>query len=193
MNITKENFIRDKFREFYERESDRIEAPTSIEMREFGFLLFGEKIMIRHKSFTEIKDLRRFLREIVPMHVYYSAAYYSAPEEPMERKGWIGADLYFDIDADHIPTPCRKLHDLWRCHKCGFQGKGTPPNRCPVCGNQNFDTKTWSCEVCLEAARRETIKLIEFLMSDFGFSEEEVNVSFSGHRGYHVHIESEEV
>jgi len=30
----------------------------------------------------------------------------------MENKGWIGADLIFDIDADHIETRCKTEHDL---------------------------------------------------------------------------------
>jgi len=111
----------------------------------------------------------------------------------MEEKGWLGADIYFDIDADHIPTKCAKIHDIWTCSSCGFNDKGIPPEKCPYCGNRNFDEKTWPCEVCLESAKRETIKLIGMLTEDFGFSSNDVKVSFSGHRGYHVHIEGEEV
>jgi len=193
MSVNRDTFIKGLFREFYDRESSRIEAPPSIEMREFGFLLFEENIMVRHKSFRELSELQEFLRRTVPLHAYYSAAYYTSPEEPMEMKGWVGADLYFDIDADHIPTPCRKIHDSWRCRNCGFRGRGVPPDTCPACGGQSFEARTWPCEVCLEAAKRETIKLLDFLLSDFGFSDDEVKVSFSGHRGYHVHVESEDV
>mgnify|MGYP000002778299 CR=1 FL=1 len=191
--VDRTSFIRGKFAEFYETESDRIRAPDLIERREFGFLLFGEKIMIRHKSFKKVEDLRRFLKETVPLHVYYSTAYYENPEGSMEEKGWIGADLYFDIDADHIPTPCGKIHDRWRCGTCGFSGRGTPPERCPICGNRGFEEKTWPCEVCLESARLETIKLLDILTEDFGFAPNEIKTSFSGHRGYHVNVENEEI
>jgi DNA primase small subunit len=34
---------------------------------------------------------------------------------------------------------------------------------------------------------------LDVLLRDFGFSEKEVHLFFSGHRGYHVHIESEAV
>jgi len=193
MNARTKAFILDKFRKFYSEESYRIEAPPSIEQREFGFLLFKEEIMVRHKGFNNVEELRAFLMKNTPSHVYYSTAYYESPEEEMEKKGWLGADLYFDIDADHIPTGCRKVHDKWTCKGCGFSGKGITPEKCPICGGRSFDEKTWPCEVCLESARQETIKLVDMLTEDFGFSIDDVVVSFSGHRGYHVHIDNEEV
>jgi DNA primase small subunit len=111
----------------------------------------------------------------------------------MEKKGWLGADLIFDIDADHIPTSCDKIHDEWTCGKCGFEGKGVIPQNCPACGGEKFTDSTWPCEICLASAKFETVKLLGILMEDFGFSEREVHVFFSGHRGYHVHVEAEAV
>jgi DNA primase small subunit len=133
------------------------------------------------------------LRSFVPSDAYYSCAYYESPEAEMDKKGWLGADLIFDIDADHILTPCNKSHDRWICVNCGFAGCGLPPQKCPSCGMQKFEEKTWPCEICLESAKNETIKLVEMLTEDFGFSSKEVKVFFSGHRGYHVHVESEHV
>lgn len=147
--------------------------------------------MLRHKAFKSVEGLRAFLKELVPSSVYYSSAYYENPEAEMQKKGWLGADLIFDIDADHIPTPCKKLHDRWICSSCGAVGKGAPPDRCPVCGQRKFDEKTWSCEVCLEAAKAEAIKLLDLLMDDFGVVKDDITVCFSGHRGYHVQVESE--
>jgi len=186
-------FVRNKFAEYYKQRSSSIPPPTSIESREFGFLLFEERIMLRHKSFRGVDSLSSSLKTIVPSDVYYSSAYYESPEEEMKEKGWLGADLIFDIDADHIPTPCAKVHDTWVCSNCGTVGRGASPKKCPNCGEQKFNEKTWPCEVCLESAKVETIKLIDILTKDFGFSSEELKVGFSGHRGYHVHVESEEV
>jgi DNA primase small subunit len=183
-------FIQGKFAEYYEKHSSSVAPPASIERREFGFSLFKENIMLRHKSFRNMNDFRYFLGRVVPSNVYYSGAYYEKPESEMEEKGWLGADLVFDIDADHIDTPCNKLHDKWICGNCGFVGRGLSPERCPVCGSQKFDTKTWPCEVCLKSAKVEAVKLLDMLMRDFGFSGKEVSVFFSGHRGYHVHVES---
>jgi len=186
-------FIHQRFAEFYEENAEKIEAPKSIEQREFGFLLFKGKIMVRHKGFSTVEDLRSFIKKTVPSHAYYSTAYYEMPEEKMEDKGWLGADLYFDIDADHIITKCGKIHDTWTCKKCGYAGKGSPPEKCPKCGNKSFDERTWPCEICLETAKLEAMKLIDVLTEDFGFSSDEIKVSFSGHRGYHVHVEDEKI
>ena len=140
-----------------------------------------------------MKEFKSLLEEAVPSDVYHSCAYYEYPEADMDKKGWLGADLVFDIDADHIPTPCNKIHDEWTCNKCGFSGKGVTPETCPVCNGPKFEAKTWPCDVCLSSATEETIKLIDMLTKDFGFSEQEIRVFFSGHRGYHVHVESEAV
>lgn len=163
-----------------------------IEKREFGFALF-EGWMLRHKSFDNKTELVSFLANSVPRDAYFSCAYYEDPQAEMERKGWAGADLVFDIDADHIPTSCEKVHDQWTCGKCGFAGKGVVPENCPVCSSEKFDERTWPCEVCLESAKHETMKLLDILTKDFGFSEKELRVFFSGHRGYHVHVENQTI
>ena len=182
-----QTFIRQKFAEFYEENAVKIEAPPSIKQREFGFMIFKENIMVRHKGFTNSDALRAYVKEVVPAHAYHSTAYYETPEERMENKGWLGADLYFDIDADHIATKCKETHDSWTCKDCGFSGKGQP-DVCPACGSRRFDEKIWPCDECLGSAKKETIKLVDMLTTEFGFSTEEVEVSFSGHRGYHVHV-----
>jgi DNA primase small subunit len=187
------DFVYGKFADFYSAPSTVIPSPASLAQRELGFLLFKERIMLRHRVFARINDLRLFLGETVPSDVYRSCAYYENPEAEMDKKGWLGADLVFDIDADHIPTPCNKIHDKWTCNKCGFSGKGITPEACPVCEGQKFDTQTWACDLCLESAKYETTKLIDMLSADFGFSDKELHVFFSGHRGYHVHVESEAV
>jgi len=193
IKIETKSFIEVKFSEYYKKNSMSIQPPASMEKREFGFLLLKERIMLRHKSFKTAKELRDTLKRLVPSNAYYSSAYYERPEEGMEEKGWLGADLIFDIDADHISTPCAKTHDTWTCTSCKTTGRGTPPEKCPTCNEQKFEEKAWPCEVCLESAKEETIKLIDMLTRDFGFSTKEMNVGFSGHRGYHLHVESKEI
>jgi DNA primase small subunit len=185
-------FVQQAFREHYTRDFSFSESLPMIEKREFGFVLF-EGWMLRHKSFSTKDELASFLRSSVPRDAYFSCAYYEEPEVEMDKKGWLGADLIFDIDADHISTPCDKVHDQWTCMCCGFTGKGIVPENCPVCSAEKFDDSTWPCEVCLDSAKSETIKLLDMLTKDFGFSEKELRVFYSGHRGFHVHIESEAV
>jgi DNA primase small subunit len=191
--VSSRDFVYGKFSDFYNDPGSVIPSPSSLGQREIGFLLFKERIMLRHKMFARINDLKLFLSKAVPSDVYRSCAYYENPAAEMDKKGWLGADLVFDIDADHIPTSCNKLHDDWICKKCGLGDRGEPPKQCSKCGGEKFDTKTWVCEQCLDSAKEETTKLIDILQNDFGFSNKEMHVFFSGHRGYHVHVETETV
>jgi len=45
----------------------------------------------------------------------------------------------------------------------------------------------------MEEVKRETVNLIEFLKNDFGFSKKDVEVNFSGSKGYHLRIRNEEI
>ncbi|MFH1789085.1 MAG: DNA primase catalytic subunit PriS, partial [Candidatus Altiarchaeota archaeon] len=44
-----------------------------------------------------------------------------------------------------------------------------------------------------DSVKEETLNLLEFIYDDFGFAEKDVNVNFSGSKGYHIHIASDEV
>jgi DNA primase small subunit len=187
------DFAFKKFAEYYGADSSPLHTPSDTRQREFGFLSFRKATMLRHTGFETEDELKTSLASIVPSDAYYSSAYYERPKASMNEKGWLGADLIFDIDADHIPTPCEKIHDSWVCSNCSFAGKGPSPEKCPACGEARFDAKTWICDVCLESAKSETIKLMEMLTEDFGFADSEIKVYFSGNRGYHVHVESENV
>lgn len=55
--------------------------------------------------------------------------------------------------------------------------------------NECSETCSIACEKCLGNTMTNTIKLIEdFLIPDFGFKKEEIKVSFSGNRGYHIYV-----
>jgi DNA primase small subunit len=186
-------FVYQKFSDYYKDPQTQIPSPPQPEQREFGYLMFKERFMVRHRSFSNINTLRGVLAETVPSDVYHSCAYYENPDFDMDKKGWIGSDLVFDIDADHIPTSCNKIHDEFRCVKCGFEGRGLIPESCPCCEATKFESKIWACDLCIKSAREETAKLLDMLENDFGFSQSELRVFFSGHRGYHVHVEDEAV
>jgi len=94
-------FVMYWFRRYYK---DRPPPPPPrFGRREFGFMFFDRGFVQRHLSFAKISDLHEFLIRNVPAHAYYSSAYYETPGAPtMDEKGWRGADLIFDLDADHI-------------------------------------------------------------------------------------------
>ena len=155
VNLTKESlaFLQDQFRSYYKKND--LSVPDRFSRREYAFVFFGGKGMLRHLGFSKKQQFQAFLRKKAPMHAYYSTAYYQYPDAPrMNEKEWMGAELIFDLDADHLP-----------------------------------DADTITYEKQLELVKIEFIKLVDdFLMNDFGFPIESMELYFSGGRGYHCHV-----
>lgn len=98
-----QEFLREVFRKYYR--SCNIQLPDRFSRREFAFTFFGRKGMVRHLSFEKRKNVLNFLFERVPQHAYYSSAYYQIPNASvMKDKKWMGAELIFDLDSDHLPN-----------------------------------------------------------------------------------------
>lgn len=76
--------------------------PDQISKREIGYIPF-DGTMVRHMGFRTHQEIEKFAYEKVPRHLYYSSTYYKFPlEKKMNDKGWQGAELIFDLDADHL-------------------------------------------------------------------------------------------
>ena len=94
-------FLLKAFRKYYKDEP--IIMPSRFGRREFGFMFFDRNFVQRHMGFSRPMDINKFMVTQVPSHSYYSTAYYRKPDAPtMEEKIWLGADLIFDLDADHL-------------------------------------------------------------------------------------------
>jgi len=92
----------ERFRSYYATQTPWL--PPRFGRREFGFMFLAKGFMVRHTGFRSAGELQGYLVEHAPAHVYYSTAYYQDPRaETMKDKGWLGADLIFDLDADHMP------------------------------------------------------------------------------------------
>ena len=118
------------------------------------FIPFGGGTPLRHKSFSDIKSVRQFLCERPQHSCFYSTAYWKKPHElKMADKDWLGADLIFDLDGDHLP---------------GVTDKDFPAMIDVI---QEQAWSLWN----------------DFLEPDFGFKQEYLQVTFSGHRGFHLH------
>ncbi|MFA6333545.1 MAG: DNA primase catalytic subunit PriS [Methanoregula sp.] len=105
MNPATTEFIRQRFTEYYQKTV--LVSPPSLEQREWGFILFNpgaaETRMRRHIAFSGSGELTSYIQNLIPQHAYFSTAYYEKPDAgTMADKGWCGADLIFDLDADHI-------------------------------------------------------------------------------------------
>jgi DNA primase small subunit len=105
MNPATTEFLRQRFCDYYKKTV--LVSPPSLEQREWGFVLFNpgatDMRMRRHVSFSGRDELTSYIQNLIPQHTYYSTAYYEKPDAgTMADKGWCGADLIFDLDADHI-------------------------------------------------------------------------------------------
>ena len=139
------------------RHEEPILPPPAADRREWGFVTWNGP-MVRHRSLLDLGSLDGWLAEETPRHVYHSVARYERPSAPaMTDKGWIGADLVFDLDADHL--------------------RDVEPDD--------------SYRSMLAACKDALIRLLDFLENDFGF--EQLDVVFSGGRGYHVHVRDDSV
>lgn len=186
MNEGTKAWLRNAYREYYFRGSDRVEVPDKVESREFGYMPFGGG-MIRHLSFRSKGEALAEILKQSPSSVYCSNARYEYPARPIEEKGWLGAELIFDIDATDIPTACKKGHDLWYCEKCHASGKLPRPPKCTKCGGPAVEFHG-TCETCLGAAKEHATRVVGFLADDFGVERGAIRLYFSGNRGYHLHV-----
>lgn len=81
----------------------KLHLPPRYTRREWGFMYFDKSYMNRHISFERRSQIQDYFRKEVPRHAYYSTAYYTDPgAHTMIEKGWQGATLIFDLDADHL-------------------------------------------------------------------------------------------
>jgi DNA primase small subunit len=146
------------FKEYYQ--THKLSLPDRFSRREFAFMFFGGRGMLRHLSFTKKQEYQVFLQKKIPAHCYYSTAYYQKPDaQTMTDKKWMGAELIFDLDSDHLPN-----------------------------------MKTIPYEIQLKMVKEEFIKLVDdFLLQDFGFEEKDLELYFSGGRGYHCHVKNTEI
>ncbi|MEW6528546.1 MAG: DNA primase catalytic subunit PriS [Candidatus Micrarchaeota archaeon] len=91
------SFILKRFSQYYSSANFYI---SEIEKREFGVGI-EKKIDLRHMGFGSESEFKSFLVNDTPLYVSHSVAYYKLPKAaPMERKGWLGADLVFDLDCE---------------------------------------------------------------------------------------------
>jgi len=156
--IKTRDFLKEKFQEYY-RSAD-ITLPPRFTAREWGFLSWEGGIMNRHQQFRSVNEVKKYLIKAAPAHSYHSVAYYKDPgKNTMIDKEWMGADLIFDLDADHLP----EMEDVKK-------------------GKIQFSK-------LMDYIREQTYRLVvDVLLGDFGLSENDLLITFSGGRGYHVHV-----
>ncbi|MBU04098.1 MAG: hypothetical protein CMA58_03860 [Euryarchaeota archaeon] len=145
-----------RFSDYYATLSQNsIWAPPRLKSREWMFIPWGSRPPERHRGFVDKNELLSYVQSRSPHSCFHSTAYYRFPSErKMVDKEWLGADLIFDLDGDHLP--------------------GVSDRDFPTMINL-IQEQAWNLWE-------------DFLHPEFGFKEEYVQTSFSGHRGFHIHV-----
>lgn len=116
---------------------------------------WGDKPVDRHRSFSSEDSLLAYLQQRGPHSSFHSTAYYRRPmERKMTDKEWLGADLIFDLDGDHLP---------------GVSDADFPSMISLI---QEQAWSLWN----------------DFLEPEFDMKREFAQFTFSGHRGFHIHV-----
>ena len=140
------------FTKYYQ--TSELWRPPKLKHREWMFIPFGNRPPIRHQGFSSLESVREFVTRTPSHSCFYSTAYWHKPyERKMADKDWIGADLIFDLDGDHLP---------------GVRDNDFPGMMEKI---QEQAYSLWN----------------DFLVPDFGFEERFSQLTFSGHRGFHIH------
>lgn len=184
-----QQFLTKQLKEYYT--NNKIPAPKEVEKREFGWGGFGQKISTRHFEFKSESDFNNFLRTQIPFYISCSNALYQKPSaRPMAAKLYQRADIVYEFDSNDLKCECTQKHDFWKCPNCGKEGKGIPEH-CDECG-AGVSVENWVCPSCLDEVKKEVFRLLEFLENDFAITEG-IEINFSGNRGYHIHLTSEQI
>src|SRR5207245_10086099 len=96
MNWDTIRFLKATYKEHYFRDSDRIEFPSKIEEREFGYMPFGGG-MVRHLTFRSAGEAVAEIVRQAPSSVYCSNAVYGQRALPMDKRGMQGAETVFAL------------------------------------------------------------------------------------------------
>ena len=161
--IKTKDYLRTKFQDYYQ--TAEITLPPRFTSREWGFLDWNGRGMRRHVKFNSINEVSKYLQKNSPAHCYHSVAYYEdASKNSMSEKIWNGADLIFDLDADHLPEM------------------------------QDVISRKITFAQLMDYIKEQTSRLVnDVLLGDFGLNEKDLLIVFSGGRGYHVHVRDKRI
>ena len=179
-------FLRQAFKTYYLNHFDKIKTLSVSHRREYGYQLFDSKIMVRHLSISDDKDMQKILLYNIPSDIYGSNSHYTFPDKPMNDKIWNEAELIFDIDAKDLGLPCRESHTISICKECNHISKYT--KTCSKCNSVKIGNTSLTCNKCINACKIQVFKLIDILTGDFGIKKDDIHVFFSGNDGFHIYV-----
>lgn len=162
MILPVESVLKQYIRDYYQ--NAKLDLPPDSDKREFMIELYGRSTPIRYKEFKTEEDIRKWSVKQAPMNIYCSVSTF---ERPAERKGFLYADVPLEFDiSDYIKS-----------------GKFS----CSVKHSEKI-----YCDKCYEFIAKEGVKLYDILSKDFGLSDRDMQIKFSGRRGLHFLITAED-
>jgi DNA primase catalytic subunit len=178
------------FREYY---SSADLAVNSITRREIAFQTWDSR-MVRHQSHDSIESLRVLAQKRAPKALYASLSQYLDPSHRTPK----------EVDRKSV-----------NCQECGHAYKSeTPKAACPKCGVENEKTNVNTKDrramdlafdidygdipgsadrtprENLGAAALSTHNLAKLLVNDLGFDYSDMQITFSGRKGFHIRIDT---
>lgn len=117
-----------------------------MEQREWGYQKPDGKF-VRHLQFTNMQELWALVMREYPTGLYCSASRYADPSAtPMQNKGWISAELIFDLDGvDGGNMPVEELKLLVEILKLDI-GISEENLSIYFSGNKGFHVHVQECE-----------------------------------------------
>lgn len=175
-------------REYY----DGAKMPvSSLPRRELAFLTWDNR-MVRHQSFDNQEDFQEAVLKRAPKAVYASLSKYldpsHRPPKEVDRKS---------IDCQDCNLSYAHPKQIAPCPQCGIQNeKATINTKDRRAMDLAFDidygdipgADLRSLKENLGAAARSTLNLVKILVEDLGFEHSDMNITFSGKKGFHVRV-----
>lgn len=157
--------IKNLYKQYYIYSIKRkwLEIPDDIPHKEIGYG-YTKKVDNRNLSFeTEVEYLKWVLKN-APFHLYKSLSYMEYPNSP-------GGAAKKKIFRREVAFDI----DVHKTEGCDHDDE-------------------WICEECLDVAKNQVhILAEEFLFPDFGLSDKDIKIVFSGNRGYHIYIKPQDL
>lgn len=172
--------------------SIRIVPNFDVSKKEFGVGTLGRKIAKRYITFSDERELNKYLRNEAPLYISYSVADWRYPKESdLDMKFFEGAELVFEFDDDEFIKYAP--NDIVVCgDRYTTVGELLKKRLDPLfCKHGNPTIIPLPSEERWRAIVEKTKELVEILTSDLGFDTDSITINYSGNRGIHVHVHTD--
>lgn len=196
-----ESWLRAAFHAYYADPSTEIRAPTHVLDREFAVIPFDADRMLRHYAARSLRDAADRVADpprpaddtaadTAAQGASADAAAAATPSAGAGDGDLSGAlaaitpeHAYYSAARWRIPSADSMPEKHWRGCDLVFDIDADPSHMPRLSDDATHRD-------ALREAKAETQRLLRILADDYGYDRDDVQVVFSGGRGYHVHVQS---